>query len=306
MIDVSVIIPTFNRLNYLLVALDSVFSQSDVTVECIVVDDCSTDGTVKYIQDRYDKENLRVIAKDRRSGPQSSRNIGVKEASGEFVTFLDSDDFFEPGTLARRLERCRDENLGALFSGYKVKYAGQKWDLIKKVETSIRPCPLDYASALCNFKIAPTSTIIYRRSEFGDLKLDETLVSGHDDDLALQLIRTCKYAFDNIMAVTLLQHLGEHVATPRNLKIGDAQLLQKYAGDILRFHGTAYLTGRRSKVLAELWAVAEFKRSLSLFQENQDHGSIIISIVLGLLRLPSVLWCEFHKRLKIYAVRVFL
>jgi hypothetical protein len=89
MIDVSVIIPTFNRRQDLPIALDSVFQQAGVRVECIVIDDCSDDGTVGYIRERYKDQPLVVIEKPQRNGAQASRNLGIVIAKGEFITFLD-------------------------------------------------------------------------------------------------------------------------------------------------------------------------------------------------------------------------
>src|ERR1700739_2288069 len=232
MIDVSVIIPTSNRRQALPIALDSVFGQPGVRVECIVVDDCSDDGSVEFIRERYRANELVVIETQRRRGPQSSRNLGMAAARGEFVTFLDSDDYFEPGTLAERVRECRTRQLDALFSGYRVKFVGRRWDLVKNVRTELRPRPADYAAALRDFKISPMIVIMYRRAAHPALRLDETLASGHDDDLSLHLIKTCRHGFDDIAAATIIQHVGERVATPRNLMIGDAQLLRKYAGDV--------------------------------------------------------------------------
>jgi len=306
MIDVTVIIPTFNRLKSLLVAVDSVFSQPDVNAECIVVDDCSTDGTVEYIRERYAKHTLVAIEKDRRSGPQSSRNQGLSKARGEFVTFLDSDDYFEPNTLAKRIQRCRKDNLDALFSGYRVKHKGHHWDLIKEVDSSKRFCPSDYKMALCDFKIAPMITIMFRRSTNIGLTLDETLVSGHDDDLTLSLIRTCRYEFDDILAATIVQHAGERIATSRNLMIGNAQLLKKYTSDIYRLHGKSHLTQKRSIALAGLWVVAEFKRTASILPEHPSQGSMFPALIFGLIRLPSTWWNELYKRLKMRILRIVL
>ena len=117
MFDVSVIIPTFNRLDKLPKALNSVFGQVGVRVECIVVDDGSTDGTVEYIREHYRECELVILEKSNRTGAQASRNLGVAVARGQFVTFLDSDDYLELGTLAERVHRCQDDDLDALFSG---------------------------------------------------------------------------------------------------------------------------------------------------------------------------------------------
>ena len=306
MIDVSVIIPTFNRRHDLPIALDSVFGQPHVQVECIVVDDCSDDGSVEFIRERYKNQRLVVIEKPRRSGPQSSRNLGMAAARGEFITFLDSDDYFEPDTLAKRVEVCRAQQLDALFSGYRVKFVGRRWDLVKNVRTEVRPCPADYPAALRDFKISPMIVIMYRRAAHPGLKLDETLASGHDDDLSLHLIKTCRHGFDDIAAATIIQHVGERVATPKNLMIGDAQLLHKYAADVARHHGQGYLNQRRGKALSGLWSVRQFGRSSLLWQGGPDHPSRLHLVLLGLIYLPGRLLGSLRKRAMMAAVRAVL
>lgn len=306
MIDVSVIIPTFNRRQDLPVALDSIFGQPHVRVECIVVDDCSDDGSVEFIRERYRAQELVVIEKPRRSGPQSSRNLGMAAARGEFITFLDSDDYFEPDTLAQRVELCRTRQLDALFSGYRVKFVGRRWDLVKNVRTDVRACPADYPAALRDFKISPMIVIMYRRAAHPALKLDETLASGHDDDLSLQLIKTCRHGFDDIAAATIIQHVGERVATPRNLMIGDAQLIRKYAGDVTIHHGQGYLNQRRAKALSGLWSVGQFKRSALLWEDAPDKPSKLALALLGLLYLPQRMLASLRKRAMMAAVRAVL
>jgi glycosyltransferase involved in cell wall biosynthesis len=306
MIDVSIIIPTFNRRQDLPTALDSVFGQPRVQVECIVVDDGSDDGTVEFIRERYKDQQLVVIEKPRRSGPQASRNLGMAAARGEFVTFLDSDDYFEPDTLAERVKHCRAQQLDALFSGYQVKFVGRRWDLVKNVRSNARTCPLDYPAALRDFKITPMITIMYRRAAHVGLKLDESLASGHDDDLSLHLIKTCRYAFDDIAAATIIQHVGERVATPRNLMIGDAQLLQKYAGDVARHHGQGYLDQRRAQALSGLWSVGQFRRSAILLEAGPGGSAKLYLVPLGLLYLPLRLLALLRKRAMMAAVRAVL
>ncbi len=306
MIDISVIIPTYNRRDELPIALHSVFNQTGIHVECIVVDDGSSDGTVEFIRKHFMDKELVVIEKPVRSGPQVSRNLGIGAARGEFVTFLDSDDYFEPDTLAKRVQCCRDNNLDALFSGYRVKFIGRSWSLIKDVNTNFRSCPSDYASALRNFKIAPMITIMYRRIAHVTLQLDESLLSGHDDDLSLHLIRTSRYDFDNILSATIIHHVGERVATPRNLMVGDAQLLQKYTEDIVRLHGLPYLTKRRAYALAGLWSVAQFKRSALLHPCESSHGLMTATLLCGMIYLPLRMMISLRKRLLMITVRVVL
>ena len=87
--NVSVIIPTYNRKNLLKRALHSVSSQTFVPQEIIVVDDGSSDGTKGWVLEKF--PYVRYIYQDN-SGVSSARNAGIKEAKGSWIAFLDSDD----------------------------------------------------------------------------------------------------------------------------------------------------------------------------------------------------------------------
>ena len=85
----SIIIPTFNRENKIINALDSIPKRSDI--EVIVVDDASTDNTVKILKE-YKGLNLKIIQLTKNGGPGKARNFGLDIMQGEWFTFLDSDD----------------------------------------------------------------------------------------------------------------------------------------------------------------------------------------------------------------------
>ena len=92
---VTVYIPTFNRVDLLQRAINSVLNQSYKNIEVIVVDDRSTDGTVEYLKDISQKDSrVRYFLKEKNSGACVSRNIAIKNAKGEFITGLDDDDYF--------------------------------------------------------------------------------------------------------------------------------------------------------------------------------------------------------------------
>jgi len=88
-VNVSVIIPTYNRKNLLKRALHSVSNQTFIPREIIVVDDGSSDGTKDWVLERF--PDVRYIYQDN-SGVSSARNAGIKEAIGSWIAFLDSDD----------------------------------------------------------------------------------------------------------------------------------------------------------------------------------------------------------------------
>ncbi|HZI14597.1 MAG TPA: glycosyltransferase family A protein [Myxococcus sp.] len=93
----SIVIPTYNRARLLEATLASVFAQEETDFEVLVVDDGSTDDTLETLA-RYG-ERVRVL-RQRNAGPGAARNLGIQEARGECVAFLDSDDLWFPWTLA--------------------------------------------------------------------------------------------------------------------------------------------------------------------------------------------------------------
>jgi glycosyltransferase involved in cell wall biosynthesis len=101
-IDVSVILPTFNRSGSLPAAISSVLNQSIANLELIVVDDASTEdikGLVSGIKD----DRLRYIRRAVNGGAAAARNTGLDAATGEYVAFQDSDDVWLPGKLETQL-----------------------------------------------------------------------------------------------------------------------------------------------------------------------------------------------------------
>lgn len=97
----SIVIPTFNRRERVLRAIDHVLEQADAgPVQIVVVDDGSSDGTADAIAQRYQGNASINVIRTTNRGPSAARNTGVGLARGEFVCFLDSDDWFRPDTLA--------------------------------------------------------------------------------------------------------------------------------------------------------------------------------------------------------------
>ncbi len=98
---VSAIIPTFNRAPWLKEAMASVLSQNYEDFELLVVDDGSTDDTCEMVKDFPE---VRYIRNEENSGVSRARNIGVQNARGSFICFLDSDDLWEKDKLAAQMD----------------------------------------------------------------------------------------------------------------------------------------------------------------------------------------------------------
>ena len=99
-VSFSVIIPTYNRETWIENTLRSVFEQTYPHFEIIVVDDCSTDNTEKVLLPFVNAGKIKYLKHDRNRERAQARNTGMENATGDFVTFLDSDDFMLPNNLA--------------------------------------------------------------------------------------------------------------------------------------------------------------------------------------------------------------
>ena len=108
-IDISVIIPTFNRAAMVCDCVASVLAQgNDVTLEVVVVDDCSPDDTKAQIEERFGGDaRVKYIRNDKNSFQAVSRNNGAKVAGGEFLLFLDDDNLLGVNALVELVEEFR-------------------------------------------------------------------------------------------------------------------------------------------------------------------------------------------------------
>ncbi len=95
----SVLIPTYNGEDYLPSALDSIVAQGDTNIECIIVDDCSTDSTLSILKSYTDKLPIKILELSRKGNWVANTNHALSVASGEYVCFLHQDDLWRRGRL---------------------------------------------------------------------------------------------------------------------------------------------------------------------------------------------------------------
>lgn len=106
---VSVIMPAYNCERFIAKAIDSVLVQT-VPLELIIINDCATDGTEAVVQRYLPNPKIKYIKNDRNLGVAKTRNRGVELAQGEYVAFLDSDDWWEREKLDKQLTLIERED----------------------------------------------------------------------------------------------------------------------------------------------------------------------------------------------------
>lgn len=100
-LKISVIIPVYNTEQYLRTCLDSLLIQDFKNIEYILIDDGSTDSSLEICNEYKLKDNRFQVYHKENGGPSSARNLALSKARGEYITFVDSDDYIEPGTYTK-------------------------------------------------------------------------------------------------------------------------------------------------------------------------------------------------------------
>ena len=121
---VSVITPTYNREKYIKKCIDSVLNQTLEDIEFIIIDDGSTDNTSKIIEG-YNDKRLKYV-KQMNSGIGVSRNNGVKMSKGDYIVFLDSDDYLENDALEKMYNKAISEDLDIVVTDFYNFYLNGK------------------------------------------------------------------------------------------------------------------------------------------------------------------------------------
>jgi glycosyltransferase involved in cell wall biosynthesis len=179
---VSVIIPCYNHGHYLPKAIESVRSQTHPAVEIIVVDDGSTDNT-KAVATSFSE--VRYVYQ-RNQGLSATRNAGIRHSTGEYLIFLDADDWLYQDAIAINLRYLRQNEQAAFVSGAHDRFIEDK-NLLK--EEIIKVESDHYLHLLhCNY-IGVPAAVTYRKWAFDELLYDVSLKSCEDYDIYLKIAR---------------------------------------------------------------------------------------------------------------------
>ncbi|MDC0384177.1 glycosyltransferase family 2 protein [Candidatus Marinimicrobia bacterium] len=185
--NISVVIPSFNRKNTLSRSIDSVLKQTYKPSEIILVDDGSTDGTRGFILSSY--PNIKYFFQPKK-GVSSARNKGILESSSEWIAFLDSDDEWMPQKLEKQKKQLEKH------SGIFISHTNEIWIRngvrVNQMKKHQKYGGYIFDKCLDICRMSPSSILIHKRviSDIG--VFDETLQVCEDYDLWLRI--TSKYS----------------------------------------------------------------------------------------------------------------
>ncbi len=185
---VSIIIPVYNSKERLGECLDSVVSQDGPPLEVIVVDDCSTDGSLELLRAYEERYPFVHVYTKENEGVSAARNYGLSRAAGNWIQFADSDDKLYPGAVKQLWERIRRDGSDVVIGGYwnekenrEVLYKDGLWgDKDSFME--------EFPGLFTSFFIHVPWNKMYRREILEGVRFPEDLDKGEDLMFNLQVL----------------------------------------------------------------------------------------------------------------------
>ena len=187
---VSIITPVFNSQYFLKECIESVISQTYKNWEMLIIDDCSKDASRKIINSFAKKEpRIRSFFLNKNIGPAMARNIGLRNARGNYIAFLDSDDLWLSSKLEKQIFFMSTNNIAFSYTSYQV--ISEQGTVLKNLIKV--PKKMSYKSYLKN-TIIGCLTVIVDKSKVGFFEMPD-LKSSHDMALWLLIMKRGFYAY---------------------------------------------------------------------------------------------------------------
>lgn len=290
---VSVVIPCFNGEAYIGQAVSSVLSQTFPDLEVIVVDDRSSDGSRGVVRSIGDSR-VRLIEHEVNRGISASRNTGIRHARGEYIAFLDQDDYWHPEKLEKQvrvLDGDTTGEIGLVFTGREILADGKRF---RRRRDRRFPKPIEKASrrdvlaAFLHRNYVWLISVLVRKRCFDDVGLfSESITSGVDDfDFCVRLAMKYRLAHIDEALVTRREH-GENYSDPTKMLADDLDVIDRIA------ESDPTLDGLRRKRRGELFfrcgrwwhdkGEREKAREAYLNSLSADRGKVKAMIAFGLL-----------------------
>ena len=185
---VSIIIPTYNRSNDLIRCLNSLREQTYKNFEVLVCDDGSTDDTFEILSKFIDVFELKYFKNDNFGGPAKSRNLGIQNSSGDYIAFLDSDDWWLPEKLERSLEYL-EKGADLVYHDLWIFGTNGIPRFFNKAKSRAVGYPI-YTDLLMNGNAINNSSVVVRKSvinKVGLLSEDKNLIAWEDYEYWLRI-----------------------------------------------------------------------------------------------------------------------
>lgn len=278
---VSIIIPTYGRIDYLSQAIDSVYQQTYSNLELIIVDDNNPESEFRLATEkivarkRAEGRELIYLQHDQNRNGSTARNTGFKHSSGEFVGFLDADDMYLPSRIERleAIMQNAPDNVGGVYTGVELRRKGKTYGYFANA------CPGNFLveTLACRFRLGTGSNLFLRRSAIESLGgFDEAFWRHQDYEFMVRFFE--KYVLAATSEVLVIKN-NENFNLPKfsNLLTIKEQYLKKYQYIIQKLPKSEmdYILHSNYKSLGELALKEGLRReSRAMYAMARRYGSL--------------------------------
>lgn len=210
---ISVITPCYNAEAYISTTIKSVILQTYTNWELLVIDDCSKDNSAAIVKDLAQQDNrIKYYKTSSPSGsPSLPRNIGIENAQGKYIAFLDADDSWKEDKLEKQYKYIKEHNVDFVYSNYeKMDFKGNRNNRIVKVRKTT-----SYKDML-KINSIPCLTSMLNRDLIGNKRFKQIL--NEDFEFWLQILKHGATAY-NINEVTAYYREAENSRSSNKKKV---------------------------------------------------------------------------------------
>ena len=179
---VSIITPSYNTENFIVETIESVINQTYTKWELIIVDDCSKDDTDKIVKPYLKDKRIKYLKNEVNSGAAVSRNRALREATGEYIAFLDSDDVWEKEKLEKQIKFMEENNYSFTYTNYEIIDENSK--PLNKVVSGPKKIT---KTGMYNYCWPGCLTVMYNQDKVGLIQI-ENLPKNNDYAMWLKVI----------------------------------------------------------------------------------------------------------------------
>jgi glycosyltransferase involved in cell wall biosynthesis len=294
---VSIIIPTYKRSDYLIRAIESVISQNYQNIEIIVIDDNNPysefrKATEIKMQKYSNNEKVKYLKNDRNLGGALARNVGIREATGDYITFLDDDDVYLPYKIEKQLNFMLSQDCDMSFTDLKLVNDN-------KIVVDYREYPnLDNSNkeSLLKYHImrhlTGTPTFMYKADKLKEIGGFEDAKVGQEFYLMLKSIeKGLKISYLNECDVIAYRHKDGGVSQGKNKIIGE-NVLYDFKKKYFKF----FTTREKMFVRFRHYAVMTIA-----YKRNKEYFKSFWSLIVMFLASPI----DCIKEVSRYIINIF-
>ncbi|MBQ7863265.1 MAG: glycosyltransferase family 2 protein [Lachnospiraceae bacterium] len=194
---VSVIMPSWNTAKFIGESIQCVINQTYQNWELLIVDDCSTDNTDDIVAS-FNDDRIKYFKNEKNSGAALTRNRAMREAQGEWIAFLDSDDLWMPEKLEKQICFMKEHDYVLSYTEYeKIDEEGKKLDVYVTGPEKVNK------RKMYNYDYIGQLTMMYSAKHFGLIQIKD-IKKNNDYAIRLQLYKragTCAYLLKENLAL---------------------------------------------------------------------------------------------------------